>query len=99
MSGASGTVPAAIHLTPEAAAGGPIARIRDGDLLRLDARTGVLEIAVPDSELAARTVAEPPTHQHVPVGTGRELFTAFRRHVGPAEHGASVIHHLTKANA
>jgi phosphogluconate dehydratase len=94
MSGASGKVPAAIHLTPEAAAGGPIARIRDGDLLRLDARTGVLELAVGDSELAGRAIADPPAQQHAPVGTGRELFTAFRRHVGPAEHGASVINPL-----
>ncbi|MCW2639875.1 MAG: 6-phosphogluconate dehydratase [Dactylosporangium sp.] len=95
MSGASGTVPAAIHLTPEAAAGGPIARIRDGDLLRLDARTGMLELAVPDSELAGRAVADPPAQQHTPFGSGRELFTAFRRHVGPAEHGASVLHPVT----
>nr|WP_205860928.1 phosphogluconate dehydratase [Planosporangium flavigriseum] len=99
MSGASGKVPAAIHLTPEAAAGGPIARIQDGDLLRLDARAGTLELAVGDEELAARAVADQPPQQQAPFGTGRELFAAFRQHVGPAEYGASVIHSRPKAFA
>src|SRR5690606_17364398 len=54
MSGASGTVPAAIHVSPEAAAGGPLARVRDGDVVRLDADGGVLEVLVPDEEFSAR---------------------------------------------
>ena len=90
MSGASGKVPAAIHLTPEATHGGPIAKIRDGDLIRIDAEEGRVEALVDAAEWAAR---EPATadlaasHQ----GCGRELFTAFRRNVGTADTGASVI--------
>jgi phosphogluconate dehydratase len=90
MSGASGKVPAAIHLTPEATHGGPIAKIRDGDLIRIDAEVGTVEALVDAAEWAAR---EPATadlaaaHQ----GCGRELFTAFRRAVGTADTGASVI--------
>ncbi len=89
MSGASGKVPAAVHLTPEAAAGGPIARIRDGDLLRLDAEQGTLNVLVDAAEFAARPVTgdvrSPGT------GTGRELFATFRRVVGPADRGATVF--------
>ncbi|PKK14682.1 phosphogluconate dehydratase [Thermomonospora sp. CIF 1] len=88
MSGASGSVLAAIHLSPEAAAGGPLARVRDGDLIRLDADEGVLQVLVPEEELAAREPAAAPGEQ---VGTGRELFAAFRRAVGPAERGAAVF--------
>ncbi|GAA2415373.1 phosphogluconate dehydratase [Actinomadura vinacea] len=90
MSGASGTVPAAIHLSPEAAAGGPLGRVRDGDPIRLDAGKGLLEVLVPDEEFAAR---EPQASTAPPAetGTGRELFTAFRRAVGPAERGAGVF--------
>jgi len=86
MSGASGKVPAAIHLTPEAAEGGPIARLRDGDMLRLDARTGVLE--APGVDLAARTPAPPPPEAE---GCGRELFALFRRNVAPASQGGGVL--------
>ncbi|GAA4141903.1 phosphogluconate dehydratase [Actinomadura keratinilytica] len=91
MSGASGTVPAAIHVSPEAAADGPLARLRDGDIVRLDADKGLLEVLVSDEELAAR---EP--HGGAPArgewtGTGRELFDAFRLAVGPAERGAGVV--------
>jgi phosphogluconate dehydratase len=88
MSGASGKVPAAIHVAPEAAAGGPLARIRDGDLIRLDARAGRLEALVPD--LADRPAAEPDlaANHH---GIGRELFALFRKNVGPASLGASPI--------
>ncbi|MEV4259343.1 phosphogluconate dehydratase, partial [Spirillospora sp. NPDC049652] len=89
MSGASGAVPAAIHVSPEAAAGGPLARVRDGDVVRLDADKGLLEVLVPEDEFAAREPAAPPSD---PVhGTGRELFGAFRRAVGPAERGAGVF--------
>ncbi|GAA4242232.1 phosphogluconate dehydratase [Actinomadura meridiana] len=89
MSGASGAVPAAIHVSPEAAAGGPLARVRDGDVVRLDADAGVLEVLVPDEEFAAREpAADPPDETW---GTGRELFRAFRHAVGPAERGAGVF--------
>ncbi|MBI2970098.1 MAG: phosphogluconate dehydratase [Gammaproteobacteria bacterium] len=90
MSGASGRVPAAIHLTPEAAMKGPIARLRDGDVIRLDAEHGVLEAKVPDPELEARESVEAeltPNH----FGMGRELFQNFRDSVCPAEQGATVI--------
>ncbi|RAY11634.1 phosphogluconate dehydratase [Actinomadura craniellae] len=89
MSGASGAVPAAIHVSPEAAAGGPLARLRDGDMIRFDADKGVLEALVDAAEFAARRPAEPPPD--APTGTGRELFEVFRRAVGPAERGAGVL--------
>ncbi|WP_396445369.1 phosphogluconate dehydratase [Actinomadura sp.] len=89
MSGASGAVPAAIHVSPEAAAGGPLARVRDGDVVRLDADGGVLEVLVPDEEFAAREPA--PGAPEQTYGTGRELFQAFRDAVGPAERGAGVF--------
>ena len=88
MSGASGKVPTAMHLTPEAAAGGPIARVADGDVIELDAETGALDIRVEPAELAARAPAPAPAP---PVGTGRELFDCFRTAVGPADRGASVF--------
>jgi len=91
MSGASGKVPAAIHLTPEAAAGGPIGRIRDGDLIRLDATKDTIDVLVSDQTLAAREITGAALDDARWVGTGRELFTAFRQHVGPADRGASVI--------
>ncbi|MBB2910187.1 phosphogluconate dehydratase [Streptosporangium becharense] len=91
MSGASGKVPAAIHLSPEAADGGPIALVRDGDPIRLDAAAGTLELLVPAEELAARTPQGAPLTDAQWVGTGRELFGAFRRAAGPAERGASVF--------
>jgi len=86
MSGASGKVPAAIHLSPEALGGGPLARIRDGDILRLDAGAGELSVVAPqDWAQRAPAAADLSKHQ---AGYGRELFTAFRRHAGPAEAGA-----------
>ena len=88
MSGASGKVPAAIHLTPEALDGGPIGRIRDGDIIRLDAEAGTLEIQVSPEEFAARPAAEFRGEAH---GVGRELFAPFRRIVGAAETGASIF--------
>ncbi len=89
MSGASGKVPAAIHLTPEAAAGGPLARVRDGDVIRLDARAGTLEVLVPAEELAVREPAPAPAGEWA--GNGRDLFRAFRRLVGPADTGATIF--------
>ena len=90
MSGASGKVPAAIHLTPEAADGGPIARLRDGDVIRIDATTGRLEALVAPAEWAARTPATADlSHHHA--GLGRELFAGFRAAVSAADSGASVL--------
>jgi phosphogluconate dehydratase len=91
MSGASGKVPAAIHVTPEAALGGPLARVRDGDLVTVDAVTGRLLLDVSDVDLAARqSTGRAPTGEEW-VGTGRELFAGFRATVGPADTGASVF--------
>jgi phosphogluconate dehydratase len=86
MSGASGKVPAAIHVSPEALPDGPLARVRDGDLIRLDARTGQLEALGVD--LASRPAANSPPP---PVGTGRELFALMRNHANEAELGASAM--------
>ncbi|MGE4327260.1 MAG: phosphogluconate dehydratase [Pseudodonghicola sp.] len=88
MSGASGKVPAAIHVCPEALDGGPIARLRDGDLLRLDAVSGRLDILTPGVLDRAPVTADLTAHQ---TGLGRELFGCFRAHVGPATAGASVF--------
>ncbi|WP_340119608.1 phosphogluconate dehydratase [Pelagibius sp. 7325] len=90
MSGASGKVPAAIHVTPEAACGGPIAKLRDGDILCVDAVAGTLTVKVPEAEWAKRTVVtEDLTSSHY--GLGRELFAAFRAAAGPADQGAHVF--------
>ena len=90
MSGASGKVPAAIHVSPEAAAGGPLARLRDGDLVRLDADAGALLALVDSAEWDAREVAQMPTTliESNGVGMGRELFAGMRRNVTTAEEGA-----------
>ena len=90
MSGASGKVPAAIHVSPEALAGGPLARVRDGDLIRLDALAGTLEVQVDPAEWAARAPAQPDPAQLDPNGhdLGRELFGGLRRTVRSAEEGA-----------
>lgn len=88
MSGASGKVPAAIHVVPEALDGGPIAQIRDGDMIRLDATTGALEIL--DETVLSRPCASADlsAYQH---GTGREMFAMFRQTVNSADHGATVF--------
>jgi phosphogluconate dehydratase len=90
MSGASGKVPAAIHVTPEAAAGGPLAKVRDGDLLRLDAVAGTLQALVPAAEWAAREPATmpQPLREANGHGIGRELFASLRRNALAAEEGA-----------
>lgn len=87
MSGASGKVPAAIHVSPEAATGGPLALLRDGDVVRLDAVAGTLSTT---ADLTTRTMVRPDlsANSH---GIGRELFEAFRRNVGTAETGAAVV--------
>ena len=90
MSGASGKVPAAIHVTPEAVDGGPIARVRDGDIIRVDAHKGTLDVLVPQEEFALRhPIVIDLSHNHA--GVGRELFANFRRAVGPADQGASIF--------
>ena len=90
MSGASGKVPAAIHMTPEASDGGAIAKIRDGDLIRLDANEGTLAFIGDEREFFSRTPAtEDLRPQHY--GMGRELFAGFRALVGTADNGASVF--------
>ena len=88
MSGASGKVAAAIHVTPEALDGGPIARLRDGDIICLDSERGTLTVKVDPSAFAARSAATPPPPG---LGLGRELFAAFRNSVSAAESGASVL--------
>ncbi|HXG99196.1 MAG TPA: phosphogluconate dehydratase [Sphingomicrobium sp.] len=85
MSGASGKVPAAIHCSPEALGGGPLGRLRDGDVVLLCGPRGLIEV---DVDLAAREPASPPP---APVGTGRELFALMRHGVDNAEHGASAM--------
>lgn len=88
MSGASGKVPAAIHLSPEALVQGPLARIRDGDVIELDADTGELRVSLTDKELEERNLVE---HTHANNTLGRQLFTCFRDAVGVSESGASVF--------
>jgi phosphogluconate dehydratase len=87
MSGASGKVPAAIHVTPECLAGGPLAKVRTGDVIRVDATRGVLDVQVAADELAARS-AEPVDLTAGHFGLGRELFANFRANVASAEQGA-----------
>jgi phosphogluconate dehydratase len=88
MSGASGKVPSAIHVSPEALDGGPLARINDGDLIRVDAVAGTLDVLTPG---ALDRPNRHPDLTHNQFGVGRELFTAFRAHVGAAELGASPL--------
>jgi phosphogluconate dehydratase len=90
MSGASGRVPAAIHVTPEAQAQGAIARIRDGDLIRLDATRGTLDVLVDASEFASRAPATADLSSHHS-GMGRELFGLFRQAAAEADLGAGVL--------
>ena len=90
MSGASGKVPAAIHVSPEAAAGGPLARVVDGDVIRLDALAGELQVLVDAAEWAARPVSAMPDalRQRNGVGMGRGLFQGMRARALTAEEGA-----------
>jgi phosphogluconate dehydratase len=88
MSGASGKVPAAIHVSPEAADGGPLARLRDGDLVRLDAVAGTLDVLVEGFDARAPTTPDLSANE---TGIGRELFAMFRANVGPSTSGAGVV--------
>jgi phosphogluconate dehydratase len=85
MSGASGKVPAAIHLTPEAKGGGPLARVRDGDVIKVCAEMGELSV---DADLEAR---EPAPDREAEWGVGRELFRMMQAHADGAEQGASAM--------
>ena len=98
MSGASGKVPAAIHVTPEAADRGPLAKIRDSDLIRLDARAGSLEVLVDEADWAWRTAAEPDLSPYAQ-GLGREMFANFRGAVSNADAGAAAIGFLPEAQS
>ncbi|WP_022708377.1 phosphogluconate dehydratase [Paracoccus zeaxanthinifaciens] len=88
MSGASGKVPAAIHVSPEAATGGPLARVQDGDVIRLDAETGQIECLAPDFDSRTPVQADLSNSQQ---GLGREMFAAFRAVAGDATDGAGVV--------
>ncbi|MFV3403518.1 MULTISPECIES: phosphogluconate dehydratase [Pseudomonas] len=89
MSGASGKIPAAIHVCPEAFDGGPLARVRDGDIVRVDGVEGTLRVMVSAEELASRELPTPPTGNDL--GCGRELFGFMRVAFSPAEKGASAF--------
>jgi len=90
LSGASGKVPAAIHVTPEALQGGAIAKIRDGDVVRVDAVSGTLDVLVDPVEWASRVcvIADLSSYHH---GIGRDLFSSFRAVVGRADQGAAIF--------
>lgn len=90
MSGASGKIPAAIHVSPEAQDQGVIAKIKDGDLIRLDANEGVLELMLSPDEINSREAAQNLTNQQV-FGSGREMFSSMRQRVTNAEEGATTL--------
>ncbi|BFG74593.1 phosphogluconate dehydratase [Paraburkholderia terrae] len=91
MSGASGKVPAVIHVSPEALLQGPLGKVRTGDMMVIDAEAGVLDIEIDDAEWAARPIAVSQHQAENEVGFGRELFGVFRAAAAPAELGASVF--------
>ncbi|HEY4126030.1 MAG TPA: dihydroxy-acid dehydratase, partial [Rhizomicrobium sp.] len=88
MSGASGRVPAAIHVTPEALEAGPIARLRDGDIIRIDGNSGTLAVHVPLEDLMRRELS---VHRPALYGSGRELFANLRAGLSSADRGASIF--------
>ncbi len=88
MSGASGKIPAAIHVSPEALMAGPLGKLRDGDMIRVCAETGVMDVLLEPSDWDERDQAVPPKQSF---GTGRELFALMRRNTEPAEKGGSAI--------
>nr|WP_206606656.1 phosphogluconate dehydratase [Steroidobacter cummioxidans] len=91
MSGASGAVPAAIHMTPECLSGGPLEKVQDGDIIHLDSYTGVLEVKVSEAVLHSRAVPKPDLSRNN-FGMGRELFATFRAAAGDAEAGAASVY-------
>jgi phosphogluconate dehydratase len=90
MSGASGKVPAVIHVYPEAALGGPLAKLRDGDIIRLDAVSGALQVLI-NEKIWQERIVEVADLTGNDTGSGRELFSKLRRLAGHAEAGASFI--------
>ncbi|PCJ76821.1 MAG: phosphogluconate dehydratase [Rhodobacteraceae bacterium] len=88
MSGASGKVPSAIHVSPEALVGGPLACLEDGDIIKVDATSGTLDVLTEGALDRPKVTADLSANSF---GTGREMFEVFRRNVGPAETGASVL--------
>ncbi len=91
MSGASGKVPAVIHVSPEALLAGPLGKVRDGDMIVIDAERGVLDVEIDEAQWAQRQVQAPQHQAENEVGFGRELFGVFRAAAAPAEMGASVF--------
>ena len=89
MSGASGKVPSAIHISPEAAAGGPIAKLQDGDMICLNAVKGTLNVLCDGFDSREAIQIDLSANEH---GLGRELFSMFRKNVGNATEGASILH-------
>jgi phosphogluconate dehydratase len=101
MSGASGKVPAVIHVGPEALVGGPLARVRDGDIIRMDAVAGMLELvgdASAQADFAARAPTVAPADDFAHFSMGRGLFGLFRRNARIAEEGGSALD-LSEADA
>ena len=88
MSGASGKVPAAIHMTPEAADGGPLAKLKDGDMVRVDAVAGTIDVLENDFDQRAPEQMDLSDNQF---GTGRELFSLFRQNAASASEGGGVF--------
>jgi phosphogluconate dehydratase len=88
MSGASGKVPSAIHISPEAAAGGPIAKLQDGDMICLDVTKGTLDVLSDGFDARKSIQVDLSANEH---GVGRELFSMFRKNVGNASDGASIF--------
>jgi phosphogluconate dehydratase len=99
MSGASGKVPAVIHVSPEALLAGPLGKVRDGDTIVIDAERGVLDVEVDAGEWNTRPVEAPKHQAENEVGFGRELFGVFRAAAAPAEMGASVFGPLVSEQA
>ncbi|WP_206951151.1 phosphogluconate dehydratase [Trinickia acidisoli] len=91
MSGASGKVPAVIHVSPEALLAGPLGKVRDGDTILIDAERGILDVEIDAGQWNARAVEQPKHQAENEVGFGRELFGVFRAAAAPAEMGASVF--------
>ena len=91
LSGASGKVPAAIHITPEALCGGLLAKVQDGDMIRLDVKNSTLELKVSDEELQQREYADPKELEDQRYGFGRQIFAPLRRDLLGAEEGASSL--------
>jgi phosphogluconate dehydratase len=90
LSGASGKVPSAIHVSPEALCGGLLAKVQDGDVIRIDVKAGLLELKVTDKELEKREYVEPELEGQR-YGTGRQVFAPLRRDLLGAEEGASSL--------